>query len=111
MSVDAEMVRRGGSDFWVVSCISSGGIPDTEISLALYGEEELQRVNNTDSHTQTSSVVLPVAVYEGRNVTCVFDHPKFKHKVSQVMTLPSLCEYNEVSVMFADSGEVAAAAQ
>ncbi|XP_074535110.1 uncharacterized protein LOC141797538 [Halichoeres trimaculatus] len=88
VTVKAEMVQRGGSDFWVVSCVSSGGIPDTEISLAL--EEELQRENNTYSDTQTSSVVLPVTVYEGRNVTCVFDHPKFTHRVSQVMTLPSL---------------------
>ncbi|XP_034556382.1 uncharacterized protein si:ch211-149e23.4 isoform X2 [Notolabrus celidotus] len=89
VTIKAEMVQRGGSDFWVVSCISSGGRPDTEISLALNSEEELQREIGTDSGTQTSSVLLPVTEYEGHNVTCVFDHPKFTHTVTQVITLPS----------------------
>lgn len=89
------MAQQGGSEFWVVSCISSGGRPDTDISLALNTDEELQRETSTDSDVQTSSVLLPAAVYEGHNVTCVFDHPKFTHKVSRVMTLPSFCEYYE----------------
>lgn len=89
MTIKAEMVQRGGSEFWVVSCISSGGRPDTDIYLALNADEELQRENKTDSEIQTSSVLLPATVYEGRNVTCVFDHPKFTHKVSKVITLPS----------------------
>lgn len=88
------MVQRGGSEFWVVSCISSGGRPDTDISLALNTDEELQRETNTDSDIQTSSVLLPAAVYEGHNVTCVFDHPKSTH-MSRVITLPSFCEYYE----------------
>ncbi|XP_068571384.1 hemicentin-2 [Cebidichthys violaceus] len=83
VSIKAEMVQRGGSEFWVVSCISSGGRPDADIALALNGDEELQREDNSDS------VVLPAAVYEGRNVTCVFDHPKFIRQVSRVITLPS----------------------
>ncbi|XP_032358293.1 uncharacterized protein si:ch211-149e23.4 [Etheostoma spectabile] len=89
VTIKAEMVQRGGSDFWVVSCISSGGRPDADISLALNTDEELQREYSTDTDTQTSSVLLPATVYEGRNVTCVFGHPKFTHKVSRVMTLPS----------------------
>lgn len=93
MTIKAEMVQQGGSEFWVVSCISSGGRPETDISLALNTDEELQRENNTDSDIQISSVFLPATLYEGRNVTCVFDHPKFTHKVSQGITLPSFCEY------------------
>ncbi|XP_065816341.1 uncharacterized protein si:ch211-149e23.4 isoform X2 [Labrus bergylta] len=89
VTIKAEMVQRGGSDFWVVSCISSGGRPDTEISLALNREEEQQREDSTDSDTQTSSVLLPADLYEGHNVTCLFDHPKFKQRVSRVITLPS----------------------
>ncbi|XP_044058633.1 uncharacterized protein si:ch211-149e23.4 isoform X2 [Siniperca chuatsi] len=89
VTIKAEMIQQGGSEFWVVSCISSGGRPDTDISLVLNTDEELQRENNTDSDIQTSSVLLPAIVYEGRNVTCVFDHPKFTHKVSRVITLPS----------------------
>ncbi|XP_034722585.1 uncharacterized protein si:ch211-149e23.4 isoform X1 [Etheostoma cragini] len=91
VTIKAEMVQRGGTEFWVVSCISSGGRPDADISLALNTDEELQREysTDTDTDTQTSSVLLPVTVYEGRNVTCVFDHPKFTHKVSRVITLPS----------------------
>ncbi|XP_029302477.1 uncharacterized protein LOC115017900 [Cottoperca gobio] len=89
VTIKAEMVQQGGSEFWVVSCISSGGRPDADIALALNTDEELQRENNTDSDTQTNSVLLPVTVYEGRNVTCVFDHPTFTHKVSRVITLPS----------------------
>ncbi|XP_068441683.1 uncharacterized protein si:ch211-149e23.4 [Clinocottus analis] len=84
------MVQQGGSEFWVVSCISSGGRPDADIAMALNSDKEVQREDNTDSDVQTSSVVLPAAVYEGRNVTCVFDHPKFTHQVSRVLTLPSL---------------------
>ncbi|XP_042342917.1 uncharacterized protein si:ch211-149e23.4 [Plectropomus leopardus] len=89
VTIKAEMVQQGGSDFWVVSCISSGGRPDADISLALSSDKELQREDSTDADMQTSSVLLPVIVYEGHNVTCVFDHPKFIHKVSQVITLPS----------------------
>lgn len=93
MTIKAEMIQDGGSEFWVVSCVSSGGRPETDISLALDADEELQRLNSTDSDTQTSSVLLPVAAYEGHNVTCVFHHPKFTRKVSRVITLPSFCEY------------------
>nr|XP_019943617.1 PREDICTED: uncharacterized protein LOC109630049 [Paralichthys olivaceus] len=89
VTIKAEMVQRGGNEFWVVSCISSGGRPDTDISLALSNDEELQRENSTDSDMQRISVFLPVAVYEGRNVTCVFDHPKFTHVQSRAVTLPS----------------------
>ncbi|XP_051253641.1 uncharacterized protein si:ch211-149e23.4 [Dicentrarchus labrax] len=89
VTIKAEMIQQGGSEFWVVSCISSGGRPATDMSLALNTDEELQTENNTDSDIQTSSVFLPALVYEGHNVTCVFDHPKFTQKVSQVITLPS----------------------
>ncbi|XP_031153452.1 synaptogenesis protein syg-2 isoform X2 [Sander lucioperca] len=89
VTMKAEMVQRGGSEFWVVSCISSGGRPDTDISLALNTDEEPQREYSTDTDTQTSSFLLPATVYEGRNVTCVFGHPKFTHKVSRVIKLPS----------------------
>lgn len=87
------MVQQGGNEFWVVSCISSGGRPDTDISLALSTDEELQRGNDTDSDVQKLSVYLPATKYEGHNVTCMFKHPKFTHRESRVFTLPSFCEY------------------
>lgn len=93
VSIKAEMVAKGGSEFWVVSCVSSGGRPDTDISLVLNSEVEPQREEETDPDTQTSSYFLPAAVYEGQNVTCVFGHPKFTRPVSKVTTLPSFCEY------------------
>lgn len=93
MSIKAEMVQKGGSEFWVVSCTSSGGRPDSDISLVLDSDEEPQRNDEADSDTQTSSYFLPAAAYEGRNVTCTFGHPKFPHPVSKVTTLPSFCEY------------------
>nr|XP_040047238.1 uncharacterized protein si:ch211-149e23.4 [Gasterosteus aculeatus aculeatus] len=89
VSVKAEMVQKGGVEFWVVSCISSGGRPDADIALALDSGEELQGENVTNSHMQTSSVLLPVTVYEGHNITCAFDHPKFTHHVTRVIALPS----------------------
>ncbi|KAM3615504.1 uncharacterized protein V6R79_003162 [Siganus canaliculatus] len=89
VTIQAEMVHEEGSDFWVVSCISSGGRPDTDISLALNMDEELQIKTSTDSVTQLRSVLLPATVYEGHNVTCVFDHPKFTQPVSQSVALPS----------------------
>ncbi|XP_018520897.1 uncharacterized protein si:ch211-149e23.4 [Lates calcarifer] len=89
VTIKVEMVQQGGNEFWVVSCISSGGRPDTDISLALDTDEELQREDSSDSDMQTLSVFLPVTEYEGHNVTCSFDHPKFAHSESQVQTLPS----------------------
>ncbi|XP_069017603.1 uncharacterized protein [Embiotoca jacksoni] len=89
VTIKAEMVQEGGNDFWVVSCISSGGRPDADISLALNTAEELQREKNTDSDVQRISVHLPAIEYQGHSVTCVFDHPKFKHKESRVTTLPT----------------------
>lgn len=93
MSVEAEMVQKGGSEFWVVSCVSSGGTPDTDISLALNSDEEPQRDDETDWDTQTSSYFLPASVYEGQNVTCMFGHPTFTQPVAKATTLPSFCEY------------------
>ncbi|KAK9521092.1 hypothetical protein VZT92_020929 [Zoarces viviparus] len=104
VSIKAEMVQQGGSEFWVVSCISSGGRPDADIALALNGDEELQREDKTDSDMQTSSVVLPATVYEGRNVTCVFDHPKFTHQVSRVITLPSFYLESGVQLLKSELG-------
>ncbi|XP_074496622.1 uncharacterized protein LOC141770688 [Sebastes fasciatus] len=89
VTIKAEIVQQGGSEFWVVSCISSGGRPAADIVLALNTDEELQREDSTDLDMQTSSVVLPATVYEGRNVTCMFDHPTFTHKVSRDITLQS----------------------
>eukprot|EP00066_Takifugu_rubripes_P017607 XP_011606873.1 PREDICTED: uncharacterized protein LOC105417078 [Takifugu rubripes] len=89
VSIKAEMVQRGGSEFWVVSCISSGGRPDTNISLVLNADGEPQRDDKTDSGAQTSSYFLPAAAYEGQNITCVFRHPKFTRPVSKGTTLPS----------------------
>lgn len=94
MSIKAEIVQKGGSEFWVVSCTSSGGRPGTDISLVLDSDEEPQRNNEADSDTQTSSYFLPAAAYEGQNVTCTFGHPKFARPVSKVTTLPSFCEYS-----------------
>ncbi|XP_049431658.1 uncharacterized protein si:ch211-149e23.4 isoform X1 [Epinephelus fuscoguttatus] len=89
VTIKARMVQEGGSELWVVSCISSGGRPDADISLALNTDKELQREDSPDSDMQTSSVLLPATEYEGQNVTCLFDHPKFAHKESRVITLPS----------------------
>ncbi|XP_029026444.1 uncharacterized protein si:ch211-149e23.4 isoform X2 [Betta splendens] len=89
VSIEAAMVQRGGTEFWVVSCLSSGGRPDADISLALNTDDELRRENNTDSDAQRSSVYLPATRYEGHNVTCAFVHPKFTHPETRVKTLPS----------------------
>ncbi|KAM6933313.1 uncharacterized protein FYW49_001690 [Xenentodon cancila] len=90
VTIKAEMVHQGGNDFWVVSCISSGGRPGTDASLALNtAAEELQRESDTDSDTQRLSVHLPATEYEGQSVTCVFKHPKFTHAESRVLTLPA----------------------
>nr|XP_020472508.1 uncharacterized protein LOC109969747 [Monopterus albus] len=89
VTIKAEMVQQEGNEFWVVSCISSGGRPETHISLALNTDEKLQRKTDTDSDIQRSSVHLPAIMYEGHNVTCVFDHPKFTQRETRVITLPT----------------------
>ncbi|CAG6000724.1 unnamed protein product [Menidia menidia] len=89
VTIKAEVVQQGGNDSWVVSCISSGGRPDTDISLALNVSEELQREYDKDSDAQTLSVRLPVAEYEGHIITCMFNHPKFTHTESRLITLPT----------------------
>ncbi|XP_014909178.1 uncharacterized protein LOC106960552 [Poecilia latipinna] len=90
VTIKADMVQEGGNDFWVVSCISSGGRPYADISLALDGNEEVRRENGENSEGRSVSVRLPVAEYEGRNVTCVFKHPKFSHPEARGITLPTL---------------------
>ncbi|XP_043974954.1 uncharacterized protein si:ch211-149e23.4 [Gambusia affinis] len=90
VTIKAEMVQEGGSDFWVVSCVSSGGRPDADISLALDRNEEVRKENGENSEGRSLSVRLPVAEHEGRNVTCVFKHPKFSHREARGVTLPTL---------------------
>lgn len=93
MTIKAEMIEDGGNDFWVVACIASGGRPDTDISLALNATEELQRENASDSDSQRLSVRLPAAEYQGRNITCLFNHLKFSQPEARVTTLPTFCAY------------------
>ncbi|XP_054901446.1 uncharacterized protein si:ch211-149e23.4 [Poeciliopsis prolifica] len=90
VTIKEEMVQEGGNDFWVVSCVSSGGRPDADISLALDGSEEVRRESGERSEGRSLSVRLPVAEHEGRNVTCVFKHPKFSHPEARAVTLPTL---------------------
>ncbi|KAF6724886.1 Poliovirus receptor [Oryzias melastigma] len=87
VTIKAEMVQERGRDFWVVSCISSGGRPDTDISLALNITEGLQA--KKDSDVQSLSVHLPAAEYDGRSLTCMFTHPKFTHMEERSITLPA----------------------
>ncbi|XP_041851800.1 uncharacterized protein si:ch211-149e23.4 isoform X2 [Melanotaenia boesemani] len=88
VTIKAEMIQQGGNDFWVVSCISSGGRPETDMSLALKMTEELQRENVKDTDVQILSVHLSATDYEGQNITCMFNHPKFTQVESRVVTLP-----------------------
>lgn len=93
VTITAEMVELGGGDFWVVSCISSGGRPETQIHLEPAAGEDVQNEADSDSFTQTQTVVLPAEEYHGQDVTCAFQHPKFSHTERRVVTLPSFCEY------------------
>lgn len=77
----------------MVSCISSGGRPETQIHLEPDDGEDVQNEAGSDSCTQTQTVVLPAADYHGQDVACVFQHPKFSHAERRVVTLPSFCEY------------------
>ncbi|KAM4566712.1 uncharacterized protein PAE49_010225 isoform 1-T1 [Odontesthes bonariensis] len=89
VTIKAEMIQQGGNDSWVVSCISSGGRPDTNITLALNTTEELQRENGKYSDMQILSVRLPATEYEGHNITCMFNHLKFTDIESKLITLPT----------------------
>ncbi|XP_037318660.2 uncharacterized protein si:ch211-149e23.4 [Pungitius pungitius] len=100
VSIKAEMVQKGGMEFWVVSCLSSGGRPDADIALALNSVEELQREHSTNSDMHASSVLFPATLYEGRNITCAFDHPTFTHQVTRAITLPSF--YFELGINSGD---------
>lgn len=103
MTITAEMVEVGGGDFWVVSCISSGGRPETQIQSVPAAGEDVHEESSSDSSTKTHRVVLPAAQYHGQDVTCLFRHPKFSHAERKVVTLPSFCEYRLPDL---DSGEL-----
>ncbi|KAM9318316.1 uncharacterized protein KZ484_022617 isoform 2-T2 [Pholidichthys leucotaenia] len=89
VTIKAKMVQQEGNDFWVVFCISSGGSPATDISLALNTSEEPQRQTDTDRDMQRVSVQLPTTEYQGHNITCIFHHPKFTHKETRNIMLPT----------------------
>lgn len=77
----------------MVSCISSGGRPETQIHLEPATGEDWEIETGTGSDTQKLSVVLPAEEYQAQNVTCVFQHPKFLQTEQRVAALPSFCEY------------------
>ncbi|XP_075892561.1 uncharacterized protein LOC142895421 isoform X2 [Nelusetta ayraudi] len=89
VTITVDMEELGGRDFWVVSCISSGGRPETYIHLEPATDEDVQIETGSDSYTQKHTVVLPAAEYQGQHVTCVFQHPIFSHTEQRVATLPS----------------------
>ncbi|XP_078785695.1 uncharacterized protein si:ch211-149e23.4 isoform X1 [Oryzias latipes] len=89
VTIKAEMVQQRGNYFWVVSCISSGGRPDTDISLAPNATVGLQAEKDSHSDVQRLSVHLPAAEYDGRSLTCMFSHPKFSHPEERITTLPT----------------------
>ncbi|KAM4628441.1 hemicentin-2 [Polymixia lowei] len=90
VSINAEMIQEEGRLFWVISCMASGGKPETNISFVRTTNGTLQMQEDMSSDTQTNSYRLPAEEFEGHNITCVFDHPKFTHKESRVITLPSI---------------------
>ena len=85
-------------DYWRVSCVASGGRPETLISLVTTAsdeeeeeeEEEPRRENGTDAGT--SVYRLPVRAYEGRNVSCVFAQPGLAGPRFRTHQLPSFSE-------------------
>ena len=85
-----------GVDIWKITCRVYGGRPKAGISLALpiHQEDErgLWREGGNISDTQASSYHLPAKLYEGQNITCVFDHPMFNHRELRTVTLPAFCK-------------------
>lgn len=96
--MEAELVKEEGGEVWEVTCMASGGRPETGISLVMdadwvdHGWQ--RRKDDTGSETQTSSYRFPAQLYEGHNITCVFDHPKFTHRELRAISLPAFSEYN-----------------
>ncbi|CAL8374241.1 unnamed protein product [Gadus morhua 'NCC'] len=98
VSVQAEMRQRQEEeeeeeeDYWRVSCVASGGRPETLVSLVTTAsdddeEVEPRRENGTDAGT--SVYRLPVRAYEGHNVSCVFTQPKLAEPQTRTLQLPS----------------------
>ena len=82
-------------DYWRVSCVASGGRPETLVSLVTTAsdddeEVEPRRENGTDAGT--SVYRLPVRAYEGHNVSCVFTQPKLAEPQTRTLQLPSFSE-------------------
>ncbi|XP_053729726.1 uncharacterized protein si:ch211-149e23.4 isoform X2 [Synchiropus splendidus] len=73
VTAKAEMVERGGSDFWVVSCTASGGRPDTDISLAPSAGIELHNLGEVCivSPTVNNQTNKSVELQEGQSVAAI----------------------------------------
>ncbi|XP_067102581.1 uncharacterized protein si:ch211-149e23.4 isoform X2 [Osmerus mordax] len=93
VTIETDLVMEEGVDIWKITCRVYGGRPKAGISLALPIRQEDERGPwrewGTISDTQASSYHLPARLYEGQNITCVFDHPMFTHRELRTVTLPA----------------------
>ncbi|KAJ8368457.1 hypothetical protein SKAU_G00084850 [Synaphobranchus kaupii] len=101
-----------GAELQEVSCVAAGGRPAPSITWLLSGDPpedppvvSMQRDEETDTVTVTSSVRLRAYLHEGENVTCVVTHPKLPWQLQETVTLPTY-ELSSVRVFRQESAEM-----
>lgn len=95
MTMETILVQKGGKDFQEVICTAAGGRPHPNITWMLPQPKHsahLQR-NISKLDTVASSYLFPSDLYEGENITCIFEYTLLPFKSTRTVTLPIYCEY------------------
>ncbi|KAK6296723.1 hypothetical protein J4Q44_G00328650 [Coregonus suidteri] len=93
VTIETYLVLEDGEEFWVVTCGAAGGRPRADITLVLPDQEASSMLKKEvvmdAADTLVRSYRFPAELHEGKNITCLFDHPKFPHRALRTVTLPA----------------------
>ncbi|CAL8362271.1 unnamed protein product [Merluccius merluccius] len=94
VQVEDEEVEEGEEEeeYWRVSCMASGGRPETTISLVTAPDDDDDKESprmDSGADAGMRAYHLPMHAYEGHDATCVFDHPKLPATQLRTVRLPS----------------------
>lgn len=93
--MEAILVQEGEEDFQEVICTAAGGRPHPNITWILPEPKNTASFerNITKPDKVTSLYRFPSELYEGKNITCIFEYMLLPFMSTRTVTLPTYCEY------------------
>lgn len=95
MTMETILVQDEDDDFQEVICTAARGRPHPNITWMLPEAKNTPPLQRTISKQDavTSSYRFPSELYEGKNITCIFEYTLLPFMSMRTVTLPTYCKY------------------